>query len=60
MPLEYEYRYKTFNKPKIIKKLNELGAKYENTYLFKVQVFIHPTEKPGTYIIQLKDDNLKC
>jgi hypothetical protein len=50
MPLEYEYRYKTFNKQKVLTKLKELGAIHQGTWLFRVQVFIHPNEVPHTYI----------
>jgi adenylate cyclase class 2 len=50
MPLEYEYRYKKFDKEKIVNKLKELGGVHHGTWLFRVQVFIHPLEQPGTYI----------
>ena len=50
MPLEYEYRYRIFNKTHIIARLKELGAVCEGKFLFKVQVFIHPNEVPDTYI----------
>ena len=50
MPLEYEYRYKKFDRKKILNKLNELGAIYYGTWLFRIQVFYHPIDKSYTYI----------
>jgi adenylate cyclase class IV len=50
MPLEYEYRYKKFDKEKIIKKIKDLDGTHHGTWLFRVQVFIHPLEEPNTYI----------
>jgi len=56
MLLEYEYRYKDFDKKLIIKKLKELGAIKHGYYIFKVQVFIHLFDKPDTYI-RVRDES---
>jgi hypothetical protein len=58
MPLEYEYRYKTFNKQKVLTKLKELGSLHQGTWLFRVQVFIHPNEVHHTYI-RVRDEGYR-
>lgn len=58
MPLEYEYRYKNFNKKKVLEKIKELGGIHHGTWLFRVQVFIHPSEKPNTYI-RVRDEGYR-
>jgi predicted adenylyl cyclase CyaB len=58
MPLEYEYNYKIFDKNQILKRLKELGAIYHGTWIFRVQVFIHPNEIPHTYI-RIRDEGHK-
>ena len=50
MAIEYEYAFYDFSKKEIIKKIKKLKGKKVGQYLFRVQVFIHPLEKPGTYI----------
>jgi adenylate cyclase class 2 len=50
MAIEYEYYFFDFSKKDIIKKIKSLKGKCKGTFLFRVQVFIHPLEKPGTYI----------
>jgi adenylate cyclase class 2 len=50
MPVEYEYAFFDFNKKEIINKIKKMKGKHHGTYLFRVQVFYHPLEKPGTYI----------
>jgi len=50
MTIEYEYAFFDFSKKDIIKKIKQLKGKCKGTFLFRVQVFIHPLEKPGTYI----------
>ena len=50
MPVEYEYAFFDFNKKEIINKIKTMKGKHQGAYLFRVQVFFHPLEKPGTYI----------
>jgi predicted adenylyl cyclase CyaB len=55
MPLEYEYRYRDFDKKLIIKKLKDLGATKHGHWIFRVQVFIHPNKNLDTYI-RIRDE----
>lgn len=50
MPVEYEYAFYNFNKNEIISNIKKIKAKLKGIYLFRIQVFIHPSEKEGTYI----------
>ena len=50
MLVEYEYAFFDFDKKEIIKKIIKNKGKHQGTYLFRVQVFIHPLDKQGTYI----------
>jgi len=50
MPVEYEYAFFDFDKKEIIKNIIKNKGKHQGTYLFRVQVFIHPLDKQGTYI----------
>ena len=58
MPQEYEYAFYNYDKEEIISKIKALGAVKKGVYLFKVQVFIHPTKKPGSYI-RVRDEGYK-
>lgn len=58
MPLEYEYSFFDFDKKEIIRKIKEMKGLKKGTYLFRVQVFIHPQEKPGTYI-RVRDEGFR-
>lgn len=58
MPLEYEYAFYNFNKNEIISNIKKLKAKLKGIYLFRIQVFIHPLEKEGTYI-RVRDEGYK-
>jgi hypothetical protein len=49
MPLEYEFRYFTFNKNKILKLLQENGGTQKGHYLFRVMIFSHPLDKSLRY-----------
>jgi adenylate cyclase class IV len=49
MPKEYEYRFNNYNKPKIISRLKELGAKYYGTFKFKV-IVLTDSENSQKYI----------
>ena len=55
MSYEYEYKYKDFDKKDIVKKLKDLGATYDGTFIFRVQIFKHPTKKQNTYI-RIRDE----
>jgi predicted adenylyl cyclase CyaB len=55
MSLEYEYRYKTYDKKKIINKLKKLGGIKHGHWIFRVMVFIHPLEESNTYI-RIRDE----
>jgi predicted adenylyl cyclase CyaB len=50
MPLEYEYSFYNFNKKDILTKIKSLNFKHKGTYLFKVQLFVHPHNSKNTYI----------
>ena len=50
MPKEYEYSFNNFDKKEIIKKIKDLDGKHQGTYLFRVQVLIHPLNKKFTYV----------
>jgi len=58
MPKEYEYAFFDFKKNDIISKIKEMNGKHKGTYLFKVQMFIHPLETPGTYI-RVRDEGFR-
>jgi len=58
MPQEFEYAFFDFNKNEIISKIKELNGKHKGTYLFRVQVFIHPLETPGTYV-RVRDEGFR-
>ena len=42
----------------IISKIKEMNGKHKGTYLFRVQVFIHPLEASGTYI-RVRDEGFR-
>jgi len=58
MPKEYEYAFFDFKKNDIISKIKEMNGKLKGVYLFKVQMFIHPLETPGTYI-RVRDEGFR-
>ena len=58
MPKEYEYAFFNFKKNDIISKIKEMNGKHKGTYLFRVQMFIHPLETPGT-IIRVRDEGFR-
>jgi len=58
MPQEFEYAFFDFNKNEIISKIKELNGKHNGTYIFRVQVFIHPLETPGTYV-RVRDEGFR-
>ena len=60
MPYEYEYRYAfgSYSHDYIVNRLKELGGVKHGHWLFRVQVFIHPTNQPHTYI-RVRDEGHK-
>lgn len=50
MPKEFEHAFINFNKKEIITKIKELNGIKKGTFLFKVQVLVHPLNTDGTYI----------
>lgn len=57
MPNEYEYAFLSFDKTEIINKLKKHNAVYVGTFLFRVQVFKHPTGKKS--YIRVRDEGKK-
>ena len=46
MPIEYEYQFRNYDKPKLIKEMKQLGAKKKGDYLFRVKMaWVVGTEK---------------
>ena len=58
MPIEYEYQFRNYDKPKLIKQMKQLGAKKKGDYLFRVNVFEHPNKIPDTYI-RVRDEGFR-
>ena len=58
MPIEYEYQFRNYDKPKLIKEMKHLGAKKKGEYLFRVNVFEHPNKIPDTYI-RVRDEGFR-
>ena len=58
MPKEFEHAFFGFNKKDIISKMKELKGKRKGTFLFRVQVFLHPAAVPGTYI-RVRDEGFR-
>lgn len=50
MPKEFEHAFYDFDKKEIISKMKEIKGKHKGTFLFRVQILIHPHDAPGTYI----------
>ena len=50
MPKEFEHAFYNFDKKEIISKMKEIKGKHKGTFLFRVQILIHPLNTPGTYI----------
>jgi adenylate cyclase class IV len=58
MPKEFEHQFYDFDKKEIISKMKEIKGKHKGTYLFRVQVLIHPLNTPGTYI-RVRDEGFR-
>ena len=58
MPIEYEYQFRNYDKPNLIKEMKHLGAKKKGDYLFRVNVFEHPNKLEDTYI-RVRDEGFR-
>ena len=58
MPIEYEYQFANYDKPKLIQEMKQLGAKKKGEYLFRVNVFEHPNKINDTYI-RVRDEGYR-
>ena len=58
MPQEYEYAFTDYNKKDIISKIKKMNGVHKGTFLFRVNVFVHPLEAPGTYI-RVRDEGFR-
>ena len=58
MPKEFEHAFYDFNKKDIISKIKDLKGKKKGTYLFRVQVLIHPSSNPDTYV-RVRDEGFR-
>ena len=58
MPQEYEYAFTDYNKKDIISKIKKMNGVHKGTFLFRVNVFIHPLEVSGTYI-RVRDEGFR-
>ena len=50
MPKEFEHAFYDFDKKEIISKIKDMKGTHKGTFLFRVQILIHPHDAPGTYI----------
>lgn len=58
MPKEFEHAFFDFDKKEIISKIKDMKGKHKGTYLFRVQVLIHPLNAPGTYV-RVRDEGFR-
>ena len=58
MPKEFEHAFYNFDKKDIISKIKDMKGKHKGTYLFRVQVLIHPHDAPNTYI-RIRDEGYR-
>ena len=58
MPKEFEHAFFDFDKKDIISKIKKLNGKKKGTYLFKVQILIHPITTEGTYV-RVRDEGFR-
>jgi len=58
MPKEYEHAFFDFDKKDIISKIKEMKGTHKGTYLFRVQVLIHPLNTPNTYV-RVRDEGFR-
>lgn len=58
MPIEYEYQFTNYDKPKLIQEMIKLGAKKKGIFLFRVNVFEHPNKIENTYI-RVRDEGFR-
>ena len=50
MPKEFEHAFYDFDKKDVVSKIKDIKGKHKGTYLFRVQVLIHPLNNIDTYI----------
>jgi adenylate cyclase class 2 len=55
MPLEYEYQFYNYDKSTIIKSIKNIGFKKKGQFIFRIMLFTHPLNTPGTYI-RIRDE----
>lgn len=58
MPKEFEHEFFNFDKKNIISKLKEMNGKCKGTFLFRVQVLVHPLNIIGTYV-RVRDEGFR-
>lgn len=57
MPLEYEYQFYNYDKSTIIKSIKKIGFKNKGQFIFRIILFTHPLNTPGTYI-RIRDEGI--
>jgi adenylate cyclase class IV len=58
MPKEFEHQFYNVNKKDVISKIKAMKGKHKGTYLFRVQVLLHPHNAPDTYI-RVRDEGYR-
>jgi predicted adenylyl cyclase CyaB len=58
MPLEYEYQFYEYDKSTIIKSIKKIGFKNKGQFIFRIMLFTHPLNTPGTYI-RIRDEGYR-
>ena len=58
MPLEYEYQFYNYDKSTIIKSIKNIGFKNKGQFIFRIMLFTHPLNTPGTYI-RIRDEGYR-
>ena len=58
MPKEFEHAFYDFNKKDIISKIKDMKGKHKGTYLFRVQILVHPLNAPDTYV-RVRDEGFR-
>ena len=58
MPKEFEHAFYDFDKKDVVSKIKDIKGKHKGTYLFRVQVLIHPLNNIDTYI-RVRDEGYR-
>jgi predicted adenylyl cyclase CyaB len=58
MPLEYEYQFFNYDKSTIIKSIKKIGFKNKGQFIFRIMLFSHPLNTPGSYI-RIRDEGYR-